>query len=260
MYLQVPVKLERYIDDIKRQTNKFVDEKKLTLLQIGKSKSGETYKIMMLMYNPYSNPIHITPNLFASDSSIYKMYPNEFKIGADTISAFVLFTTKDVTISINEQELLSSIKSDIENMLLRLEKNDNDNQIEVHQVFKIDPSHFEADQTMVLEHSNLNIDEIDSVKFTNNDEQYINVEFIQISDNEKNTAIEIQVTNTDSKRNIEISGINLKIADGTRKMHIATNQKMLIKASSSKKMRIYVNKLEFSLIEQEKMEMKATIL
>ncbi len=259
MYLQVPVKLERYIDEIKRQTNRFVDEKKLTLLQIGKSKSGETYKVMMLMYNPYSNPIHITPNIFASDDSIYKMYPNEFKIGADTISAFVLFTSKDAHISINEQELLSSIKSDIENILQKFEDS-TEEQIEVHHIFKVDPTDFETDKTVVLTKKEIDTSSLETVKFTNNDDQFIRVGFNEIIENEKSTAIELQISNSDEERNIKIGGINLKLSDGVRKMHIASDQGMVIKAASSKKVRIYVNKIEFGLIDASKMEMKATIL
>ncbi len=260
MYLQVPVKLERYIDEIKRQTNRFVDEKKLTLLQIGKSKSGDTYKVMMLMYNPYSNPIHITPNLFASGDSIYKMYPNEFKIGADTISAFVLFTSKDANISINEQELLTSIKSDIENMLQKFDNRNGEEQIEVHHIFKVDPTDFETDKTVVLSKNDIDLAGLETVKFTNNDDQFIHVGFNDIIENEKSTAIELQITNSDETRNIKISGINLKLTDGIRKMHIASDQEMVIKAASSKKVRIFVNKLEFGLIDSTKMEMKATIL
>ncbi len=259
MYLQIPVKLERYIDEIKRQTNRFVDEKKLTLLQIGKSKSGDSYKMMMLMYNPYSNPIHITPNLFTSENSIYKMYPNEFKIGADTISAFVLFTSKDRKISINEQELLTSIKSDIENLLEQFKDYNNDQAIEVHHLFKIDPTDFESDQTVVLSEGNLSLDN-ETVKFTNSDDECVRINFNEIIEEETSTAIELQIINSDENRNIQINGINLKLSDGVRKMHIVTDQKMIIKAASSKKIRIFVNKIEFGLIDANNMEMKATIL
>ncbi len=259
MYLQVPVKLERYIDEIKSQTKRLTDRKKVTLLQIGKSKTNETYKIMMLVYNPYSNPIHITPNLFTSEHSIYKMYPSEFKIGADTVSAFVLFTTKDVKISINEEQLLNNIKSEIETVLRQSNYYENTmEQIEVHQVLKINPLELQLDQTINLGES---IDkQFDTITFTSKEEQYVSIAFNDIIETEKASAIELNIINKDEIRNILINGLNLKLSDRVHKMHIAIEQPIMLKAASSKNVRIYVNKIELSLINRENLEIKATIL
>ncbi len=259
MYLQIPVKLERYIDEIKSQTKRLTDKKKLTLLQIGKSKTNETYKLMMLIYNPYSNPIHITPNLFASENSIYKMYPSEFKIGADTVSAFVLFTTKDVKVNINEEQLLSNIKSEIETSLNRHKLFDtNFEQIEVHQVLKVDPLDFQLDKTINL-NENINMD-AETIKFTITEEKNIDISFSGIIETNSSSALELNITNKDLTRNILVNGLNLKLSDKMHKMHIAIEQPIMLKAASSKKVRIYVNKLELSLIDKDKLEMKATIL
>lgn len=259
MYLQIPVKLERYIEQIKRQTNRFIDEKKLTLLQIGKSKNGDTYKIMMLLYNPYNNPIHITPNLFSSNDAIYKMYPNEFKIGADTVSAFVLFTSKDSKIKINELELLTSIKSDIETILEKYNKDDAE-QIEVHHYFQVNPTDFESDKTIALSNLKIEPNGLETISYTNEHDDELVVKFSEIIEKDNTCAIELDISNSNDKQNIKIKGMNLKLSDGEHKMHISSDEQLVIKAQSSKRIRVYVNKIEFSLIKREQMQMKATIL
>ncbi len=259
MYLQVPIKLERYINEIKSQTKMLMDKKKVTLLQIGKSEKNTTYKLMMLIYNPYNNPIHITANLFTSENSIYKMYPSEFKIGADTVSAFVLFTTKDVKVNINEEQLLSNIKSEIETILNKSELvKEEMEQIEVHQVLKVDPLDFELDKTINLS-EDIYLD-VETVKFTSIEEKNIIINYTGIIETKTSSAIELSIVNKDVTKNILIQGINLKLSDRVHKMHIAVEQPILLKAASSKNVKIYVNKLEMSLIDKDRLEMKATIL
>ncbi len=259
MYLQVPVKLERYINEIKRSATRFNGMSQIALLSIGKSKNGETYKQMFMIYNPYQEKIKITPNFFTSSNKVYKMYPSEFELGADTISAFVLFMSEDVNITINENELLSNIRGEItEQLNLSKFHNIDSEQVEIHRVHKIEPINVEFDKTMDLKE--LMTTNVSTVNFKNSDREMMDITLNDIVNTEISSAIEIIINNKSENYNYRIKGINLKIDDGDYKIHVSVEENIVIKALTQKKMRIDVNKLEFSLIDQEKMQIKVTIL
>ncbi len=261
MFLQIPVKLERYINEIKKNAVRFKGASQISLLPIGKTKNGETYKLMFMIYNPYQEAIRITPNFFLSANKIYKMYPSEFELGADTVSAFVLFLTEDVKVHINELELISNIKGEINSLLENSKYMESETkQVEIHQVLKIDPLEVDVDHTISLDAINLNNFEVETVDFKTSDNEFINTELIKIIKEEKSNALELSVANNCSEYNFKIKGVSLKLDDGEHKLHVTADEALVLKAQSKKNIRIYVNKIEFGLLNQEKMKIKVTIL
>ncbi len=259
MFLQVPIKLERYINEIKRNSIRFNGVNQIALLPIGKTKTGETFKQMFMIYNPYQEAIRITPNFFLSSNKIYKMYPSEFELGADTVSAFVLFITEDVKVHINDAELLSNLKGEISTLLENSKHYGSETeQVEIHRVHKFDPVDFAEDKTISLEQ--FAVKEIKTENFKVSDQKFIDTKLSKIITEETRDAIEIIIENKKVDTNFAIKGISLKLFDDEHKIHVTANEAITLKAASKKAIRIYVNKLEFSLLNQEKMQMKVTIL
>ncbi|MBL0701487.1 MAG: hypothetical protein JJV90_00040, partial [Spiroplasma sp.] len=53
MFLEIPIKLEGYVEDIKRHSRLVEGTKIITLIKIGETKLADKTKLMLLIYNPF---------------------------------------------------------------------------------------------------------------------------------------------------------------------------------------------------------------
>ena len=174
MYLEIPIKLESYVNEIKKQVKNIENVEKLTLLQIGKSNYNDKYKQMYIIYNPFPVVMDINSNFFIN-KKIYKMYPSEFKLYPETAYVFVAFLEQETNLEINENNLINLFKKQINSRIMRLEKINYTGKYKESLIYNLDEIKIDVENTININTNNFKNEE-------NKEETYINFKQEMIND------------------------------------------------------------------------------
>ena len=138
MFLEIPIKLEGYVNEIKRQTKLLDGSKNITMLQLGKVDLKDKKKIMYVIYNPFNAIIHVNCNFFTKESKVCKLYPGEFDLLPDRAYAFVAYVTGDEAVEIDENKILLDLKERINYRIGNWKEHSKDFNYEPFNIYKID--------------------------------------------------------------------------------------------------------------------------
>ena len=259
MYLEIPIKLESYVNEIKKQVKNIEKESKLTLLQIGKSNYNDKYKLMYILYNPFPVVLDINPNFF-SNQKVYKMYPSEFKLYPETAYAFVVFLEQEMILEINEKNLTNIYKQQINSRIMRLEKINYEGKYKESLIYNLDEIKVDVEKTINLnsnEKINNIIQEDNFIEFKQtmiNDLDFV-LDDLNFEENE--VIFTIELINKGNK-NIEFFHAKIKISDDKRKYFVDINENIKLKANTKKNIKIAIDKKEL-ILNFEKIKVKVNI-
>ncbi len=258
MYLEIPLKLEHFVEAIKKQS-KYIDpdSDKITLLQVGKASGEEHIKLMYLIFNPHITPINVSLNLFNDVKYLYKMYPSEFVVLPNTIAAFVVYSSKDMQLSINEDFLQLYFKRNIDNRLMRMKNISFTGKYKNSLIYNINDAQVSVDKTIMIDKKTL--DEVIEYKAYNPQHDLLQINLETINKTTSQYQFVYKMIN-DTDQNIFIKRIKMKIYDKDKKYYININQKINFKQHSSKKITISVSKDDISNIDFQQMQIKISVI
>lgn len=260
MLLEIPIKLESYVNEIKRQTRFINDDSKISLIQMGKTNVDDKTKYLFLMYNPFPSSIKVDCDFFTAESKVCKMYPGEFFLHGQSAYAFVVYTTGPDPVSIDEEKIVANLRNNIASRLSKLIKTDDEQGYEPHNIYKIEANQIDIENTVNLE---AYLDELKSPTYVKYTQKYINVVDVYLTEiipEDGYVKIGVKFTNNSEDVDLELSGYRLKIFDSMKIMHIEIKQPINLKHKTSKITYIHLNKIEFEQIENKDMQFKIVII
>lgn len=264
MYLEVPLKLESYIESIKNQTQ-FIDQKtdRITLLQIGKSKKPEHTKLMYLMYNPFPITLHIDLNFFTDLHNLYKMYPAEFDVAPGTCFAFVMYVNQDCCLNVNEENFTNKLKHQINTRIMRMQNANFKGKYRNSLIFSIQDPEVEIDKTILLNKAEQEEMKKElSQEFIDFDPQFIdkmNIELVNLKTQDNDLVFKFKFSNM-SDFNFIVKKVKIKIFDEKQQFLVSLDEQIKFKAHSSKEISVFVKKEELRNIDLTQMQVKINLV
>ncbi len=258
MFLEIPIKLEGYVEDIKRHSRLVEGTKIITLIKIGETKLADKTKLMLLIYNPFDKKIDINCDFFTKNSCVYKLYPGEFSVLPNHAYAFVAYVSKENIVAIDEVKLIANMKMKISTRISSWYDYTQENNYEPHNIYKIIPNNIEIDKTINL--NDLMVS--DAPKFIDYTKEHMNnvtITIDKIEEKDKIINIGIKFINESEILNLKINGFKLKIFDNSKIIHIDVSNKFSLTARTTKMIFIQLNKIEFAQINKEKIRFKITL-
>lgn len=255
MFLEIPSKLEQYIDDIKKQMKYINPENKIVLLRVGSSIQNENRKIMYLIYNPFAIDINIDCNFFTNDSEIFKLYPSEFKLRPNTAHAFIAFTSKkEGNVEVDEQQYIMHLRNNIFKKLSKLNNIETYSGYKSTHIFNIESHEYNSDETIYLnEHQNEMMEKLTTSKF---DTKKLNIKIDNLEKIDDNYNVVLSITNNDETKNFKSNGYNLKFIDHENIALISIKSELILKSMSKKKFKISFPSKELINFDQNNMKIK----
>jgi hypothetical protein len=260
MLLEIPIKLESYVNEIKRQTKFINDDSKISLIQMGKTNVDDKTKYLLLMYNPFPSSIKIDCDFFTAESKVCKMYPGEFYLHGQSAYAFVVYVSGENTVEIDEDKILGNLRSSISSRLSKLIENDEEQGYEPHNIYKIEANQIDIENTINLESYLEDIKNPIFVKYSQKHINVVDVYLTEIIPEDGYVKIGVKFTNNSDNVDLELNGYRLKIFDSMKIMHIEIKQVIKLKHKTSKITYIHLNKIEFEQIENKDMQFKIVII
>lgn len=117
MRINIPIKLQKYKDHIKKSSFQIVYNKNFSFLKIASNFKDNTYKELYLCYNPYNTNIVFDINNFKNDKEIYKLYPQIVNVPNNEVFAFMVFSTAKSELDFNSDTLIYNKKNKIKELL-----------------------------------------------------------------------------------------------------------------------------------------------
>lgn len=284
MFLNIPVKLEMYIDQIKNQTKHLKNQDRITLLKLGETKNPDAVKLLYVIYNPFPTAVKIDCNSFTKESRLYKMYPTEFSVSPDTAAAFVCFVTSGSEIIFNEEKFLNQMRNSIKTKLIKLDETIN-HEYNQSNLIKIEPTEVSFDETILLnefisaksktdkldsnlefndknlqQNENIELKNIEYLQFVPKYDKLINVILEDISLVADDVDFRLKFENLSDDIHFKMDGFRLKMSDYESKIIIDAKSSFTLKSKTSKITNIKITKNKFNLINYEKLQLKITIL
>ncbi len=259
MFLEIPIKLEGYVDQIKKQSQKLDGSDKLTLLRLGKTTTNTSDKLMYIMYNPYPTTFYVDANFFTKKSKIFKIYPDCFNIEPRSAIAFVAFVENVDEIAIDEKRIVNTFRESLDMRLLSLLEFSHNYKRKPEDLLKIESSEVTSSETMYINPDEL-LREIEEIQYHEKFQSDIEVVLDNINVEDRKVKFNIKFINTLYNKDVKISKYRIKIYDDIKKLYITVDEKFTIKHSSSKISTVNINKIEFDQIDIAKMNMKVTIM
>lgn len=260
MFLEIPVKLEGYVDEIKSKAVGLDKQRRMKLVQVGKTSTTKSTKLMYLIYNPYPKTLYVDPNLFTPDSGIYKLYPSNFEVPSNTAFAFIAFVENTLEINVDIVKFTNELKNDITIKLNSL-TDYKPSRTRFEDIIKIEADDIHIGQTVYIDESE--IERILNPMVTTYQEEYedmIDISLKQVTQEGSMLNLLISFNNTNPTENFKIEKFRLKLSDGSKKMYIPVNDAFILKALASKDTEIKIAQTSFELLDAEKLEMKINIL
>lgn len=260
MFLEVPIKLEGYINAIKEQT-KFIQQEsnRITLLQVGKSQQEEHTKLMYILYNPYPVTLTIDLNFFDDVNNLYKMYPTQFQVAPETSFAFVVFVNKYRPLAINERRLISILKRNIDGRIMRMNNTSYQGKYQNSLIYNIDEPRLEIDKTMLLNKKHTNKPEDEIVEFNSTYNEFIKIDLLKLTDDSENYIFKFKFLN-ESNFNFKVKRLKFKLFDDIKKFYVNINEEVVFKNHSSKEITIYINKAELKDVDVRDLQVKISLV
>lgn len=257
MYLQIPVKLENYINEIKRKAAQIDEGNCFSLLRVGSSNSEQSQKLVYIIYNPFVRSFSVDPNFFTKSSKIFKMYPSQFELKSNSAAAFVVFVENTHEIFINEQKIISEMKQKINSNLRDL----NEKSTKVENILNIELNDVDFSNTMYLNPESV-IDIVDEnvVDYVTRYQEDIEITLNQITSLDGRVCLDIQFFNKNSDVDIRIHKYRLKLFDLEKKLYVNVVNDFIIKRNSHKISKVYLNKIEFNQIDTANLQLKVTLI
>ncbi len=261
MRINIPVKLEKYKEHIKKSSFKIVYRKNFSFLKIGSVFKDDSYKELYLCYNPYNTNITFDINSFKNDIQIYKLYPQIINVPNHEVYAFMVFSTSETDLEFNMDSLIYNKKSNIKNMLNKISEKNHifDSQLIVEEFTD------EVNSTMMLDDNNsilrkgvekVNIDKTQNIgnavdveklkeetilysKIEKNKHD-IKVKLKNVSYNKKRYHFVITLINNSISENYEIQKIYVNLFDKANKETVEINQKITLRKYSQKDFEFFI--------------------
>ncbi|MGL5021633.1 MAG: hypothetical protein ACRC5R_06390 [Mycoplasmatales bacterium] len=260
MFLEIPIKLESYVTEIKRQTKYIQNTNKITLLQMGSTKIEDKTKYLILLYNPFPVSIKINCDFFTKESRVCKMYPGEFILHPDSAYALVVYVSGDQKVGIDENKFVANLKNNISKRISRLNNNVEEVGFEPHNIYKIQANDFELEKTVNLDTYLKNTDNDKFEKYKKDYSAYVSVLLSKVDVQDRVVKIGVKFSNSLSTSNLELDGYRLKLFDSKKIIHVEVKQKIRLKSQSSKIAYIQLNRIEFDQVDQKNMQFKIVII
>lgn len=264
MYLEVPIKLENYVQEIKKQTQ-YIDQEtdRITLLQIGKSAKNDHVKLMYLMYNPFPITLNIDLNFFQDLSNLYKIYPANFSVAPGTCFAFVVYANKDRNLNIDEQRFIKHLQQHINSRIMRMQNADFKGKYKNSLIFSIQEPEIAIDQTIQLNKEDQEILRKQMTQqFIDFSPEYLNkidIQLLKLQEEQDDFIFKFKFSNL-SELNLIIKRIKIKIFDETKKFYINLTEPIKFKAHTSKDISVYVKKEELHDIDLHNIQVKISLI
>lgn len=252
MRINIPTKLEKYKEHIKKSSYKIAFSNDIRMMRIGNSDKENNFKQLYICYNPYNVDINLDINHFDMSKYVYKIYPKNITIPAKEISTFLLFTSKNNVVSIDNEVVLHSMKQKIKKILSDIEIKSNQNQ---DIVITIDDKDYNSDSTMLLdeqikENDIENID-LDGKKINSKNvsdllnKSDIDIELEKISTTDKVYKFDISIKNKSQIDKYNIEKIYLNAYDKNKKEVFNLNSEFNIKPNTSINLSFEIEKEKF---------------
>lgn len=117
MRINIPTKLQKYKEHIKKSSFQIVYNKNFSFLKIASNFKDNTYKELYLCYNPYNTNIVFDINNFKTDKDIYKLYPQIVNVPNNEVFAFMVFSTAKSELEFDLESLIYNKKNKIKDLL-----------------------------------------------------------------------------------------------------------------------------------------------
>ncbi len=260
MYLNIPVKLENYVSVIKDQTRFIKSHDKITLLKLGTTTDEETSKLMYLIYNPFPITMTFDCNSFLPLGRVYKTYPASIKVSPKTAYAFIAFVSGIDEITLNESNILDSLRINISSRVLKLNKPEV-NDFEETRMHEIDIDQIDINQTMKLDSFIPQPEEeINYINYTTKYDSDIVVALDSYDHVDDRIKLNVKFENRSVNTNLKMRGFRLKMEDVASKVIISAREEFSVKARSTKIVSVYINSSQFDNVKLENMKLKITII
>lgn len=264
MRINIPSKLEKHKELIKKYSERLVHSQKLELICIGGNQKENHYKEIYLCYNPYSTSIKLDINHFNKDKNIYKMYPPSIKIPPKEVFAFLTVSSEKKLLLIDEEYLLFYKKQRINQLINEISSLNKKEDLEIfieeynpeiNSTLLIDeisnPSNkiikkLELDKTQHLE--DFDPDKLEEeFKYIRSNPDNINVKLNNLEYNPltKKHKIVIEFINKSETENYEILGFIINLYDKENKHGYQIRKKIKLKHLSKKKVSFSLDKHVF---------------
>ncbi len=122
MHIEIPNSLLKYKADITEHSKVLEEFDKIALKLVGQTKNDNVYKELYIIYNPHMNDLKININSFKFGKDVYKMHPSEFVVSTGDVQAFLIFSTNDRPLQIDDSIVTYEYKTAIEGSINGLVK------------------------------------------------------------------------------------------------------------------------------------------
>lgn len=270
MRINIPIKLERYKEHIKDCSYKISYASTFSLIKIASSKKENTYKELYIGFNPYNSDISLNINSFSREKDIYKIYPTFVKVHSGEISAFMIFSTSESALSLDESTMLYHQKQEINLFIKKISQKNNimeekiiveDHDLDINSTLLLDDINLEVleniadleqDYTQHLNKSNFMAQANESTK----KEENIKVALKKIISSKKNYKFSILIKNINGNIDYDLDNIKINFYDKESKKTVELNRKIVLKRNSQKEIFFSMQRDVFDSFNLQDLEIK----